>query len=72
MPNFTLQLFIPVALASGFLGWGATPTFCFNMVSLIPLALILGDVTEGESTTHESFPFTLAVSHNMSILTITR
>ncbi|GAX74130.1 hypothetical protein CEUSTIGMA_g1579.t1 [Chlamydomonas eustigma] len=41
-----LLLVIPLALASGILGWGALPTFWLNLLSLIPLALVLGDVTE--------------------------
>lgn len=43
--NFLL-LCIPVSYASKILAWGAVPTFVLSFLSLIPLALILGDVTE--------------------------
>ena len=41
-----LLLAVPLAFASGVYEWGAVPTFTLNFVALIPLALILGDVTE--------------------------
>ncbi|GFR43726.1 hypothetical protein Agub_g4837 [Astrephomene gubernaculifera] len=41
-----LLVCVPLGTASGLLGWGAVPTFTLNFLALIPLALILGDVTE--------------------------
>lgn len=42
-----LLLFVtPVGLAAGILKWSAIWVFSLNFVSLIPLALVLGDVTE--------------------------
>jgi len=37
---------VPLGMLSFFLGWGAIPTFVLNLLALIPLALVLGDVTE--------------------------
>ncbi len=39
-------LIVPVAFASDFLGWSPVATFSLNFLGLVPLALILGDVTE--------------------------
>lgn len=41
-----LLVFVPLGLLAGFLQWSPLLVFGFNLVSLIPLALILGDVTE--------------------------
>ncbi|GLI64419.1 hypothetical protein VaNZ11_007630 [Volvox africanus] len=41
-----LLICVPLGWASAFLGWGSIPTFTLNFLSLIPLALILGDITE--------------------------
>ncbi|GAX72836.1 hypothetical protein CEUSTIGMA_g291.t1 [Chlamydomonas eustigma] len=41
-----LLLFIPLGIAGGFLHWNPQLVFGLNLVSLIPLALVLGDVTE--------------------------
>ncbi len=41
-----LLVFVPLSFVSAANGWGAVQTFTFSFLSLIPLALILGDVTE--------------------------
>lgn len=41
-----LLVCIPLGFASEAMGWGPVATFSLNFLSLIPLALILGDVTE--------------------------
>ncbi|KAG2439186.1 hypothetical protein HXX76_004550 [Chlamydomonas incerta] len=44
---FNLMLIcVPLGWASAYLQWGAVPTFTLNFLALIPLALILGDITE--------------------------
>ncbi|KXZ51252.1 hypothetical protein GPECTOR_13g739 [Gonium pectorale] len=37
---------VPLGIASGILKWSAVYVFTLNFISLIPLALVLGDVTE--------------------------
>lgn len=41
-----LLICLPVGWLSGLLGWGSIPTFLLNFFTLVPLALILGEVTE--------------------------
>lgn len=41
-----LLICTPLGFASEYLGWGAVSTFFLNFLTLIPLALILGDITE--------------------------
>jgi len=41
-----LILACPLGIASEYLGWGAQATFVLNLCGLIPLALLLGEVTE--------------------------
>ena len=41
-----LLVAVPLGLAAGFLGWTPLPVFTLNLIALIPLALLLGDVTE--------------------------
>lgn len=41
-----LLVCVPLGAASDALGWGATATFGLNFFALVPLALILGDITE--------------------------
>ena len=41
-----LLVFVPLGLAAGVLQWSPLAAFCLNLVALIPLALLLGDVTE--------------------------
>ncbi|KAG2431558.1 hypothetical protein HXX76_009572 [Chlamydomonas incerta] len=41
-----LLLITPVGLAAGYLKWEAGYVFILNFLSLVPLALVLGDVTE--------------------------
>lgn len=36
----------PLGIMSQYLKWGATPTFILNFCALVPLALLLGEVTE--------------------------
>lgn len=36
----------PLGIMSHFLKWGPTPTFILNFMALVPLALLLGEVTE--------------------------
>eukprot|EP00798_Chlamydomonas_sp_ICE-L_P027601 gene27601-7238_t len=45
-PINILLVCLPLCLLSQYLGWGAVPTFTLSFFSLIPLALILGDITE--------------------------
>lgn len=41
-----LLVFLPLGFASQYLAWGSTYIFTFNFIALIPLALLLGEVTE--------------------------
>uniref|UniRef100_A0A7R9VQK9 Sodium/calcium exchanger membrane region domain-containing protein n=1 Tax=Chlamydomonas euryale TaxID=1486919 RepID=A0A7R9VQK9_9CHLO len=41
-----LLLFVPIGFAAGLLGWHPVTVFVTNFIALIPLALLLGDVTE--------------------------
>jgi Ca2+/H+ antiporter len=41
-----LLLVSPFALLSYLLDWGPLPTFIFNFIVLVPLAALLGDLTE--------------------------
>lgn len=41
-----LMLCVPLGIAAQFCNWGATAVFVLNFLALIPLALLLGDVTE--------------------------
>eukprot|EP00882_Tetradesmus_deserticola_P003936 GHRQ01004161.1.p1 GENE.GHRQ01004161.1~~GHRQ01004161.1.p1 ORF type:complete len:493 (+),score=204.99 GHRQ01004161.1:145-1479(+) len=41
-----LLVAVPLAFASEYLHWGATTVFLLNLCGLIPLALLLGEVTE--------------------------
>lgn len=41
-----LLLVVPLGMAAGYLEWPATWVFVLNFIALVPLALILGDVTE--------------------------
>ncbi len=41
-----LLLCVPLGWASAWLHWGAVATFTLNFLALVPLALILGDITE--------------------------
>eukprot|EP00878_Enallax_costatus_P033613 GHUV01037148.1.p1 GENE.GHUV01037148.1~~GHUV01037148.1.p1 ORF type:complete len:357 (+),score=74.62 GHUV01037148.1:890-1960(+) len=41
-----LMLCVPLGIAAYLAHWGATATFVLNFLALIPLALLLGDVTE--------------------------
>lgn len=41
-----LLLFLPFGFAAQYFNWGSTLIFTFNFVALIPLALVLGEVTE--------------------------
>ncbi|KXZ52875.1 hypothetical protein GPECTOR_8g256 [Gonium pectorale] len=41
-----LLVCVPIGYASALLDWGAVTTFTLNFLALIPLALILGDITE--------------------------
>ncbi|GLC37749.1 hypothetical protein PLESTB_001472900 [Pleodorina starrii] len=41
-----LLVCVPLGWASAYVGWGAVTTFTLNFLALIPLALILGDITE--------------------------
>lgn len=41
-----LLIFLPFGFAAQYFGWGSTLTFTFNFIALIPLALLLGEVTE--------------------------
>eukprot|EP01012_Entosiphon_sulcatum_P056953 TRINITY_DN8066_c1_g1_i1.p1 TRINITY_DN8066_c1_g1~~TRINITY_DN8066_c1_g1_i1.p1 ORF type:complete len:403 (+),score=63.52 TRINITY_DN8066_c1_g1_i1:178-1386(+) len=41
-----LLVFVPVSLPFGLLGWSGTATFALAFLSLIPLAAMLGDITE--------------------------
>mmetsp|Transcript_13623 Transcript_13623/g.33485 ORF Transcript_13623/g.33485 Transcript_13623/m.33485 type:complete len:447 (-) Transcript_13623:93-1433(-) len=41
-----LLVCVPLGLTSALRGWGPVPTFFLNFGALIPLALILGDITE--------------------------
>lgn len=43
--NF-LMLCVPLGIAAQYCNWGATAVFILNFLALIPLALLLGDVTE--------------------------
>jgi len=43
--NFLL-ICVPLGWAAEFFGWGAVPVFLFSFTSLIPLALVLGMLTE--------------------------
>ncbi|KAG2429439.1 hypothetical protein HYH02_014094 [Chlamydomonas schloesseri] len=45
-PINLLLLITPVGLAAGYLNWSAGYVFMLNFLSLVPLALVLGDVTE--------------------------
>jgi Ca2+:H+ antiporter len=41
-----LLLFLPLGLGARVLEWGPGPVFFLNFVALIPLASMLGDLTE--------------------------
>ena len=41
-----LLVCVPLGWAASCLGWGSVPVFFFNFTSLIPLALVLGQLTE--------------------------
>eukprot|EP00879_Flechtneria_rotunda_P016911 GHRR01017703.1.p1 GENE.GHRR01017703.1~~GHRR01017703.1.p1 ORF type:complete len:229 (+),score=54.05 GHRR01017703.1:305-991(+) len=41
-----MMVCVPLGIAAELLHWGAYPTFILNFLALIPLALLLGDVTE--------------------------
>ena len=41
-----LLITAPLGIMSQFLHWGPTPTFILNFCALVPLALLLGEVTE--------------------------
>lgn len=41
-----LMLCVPLGFAARYAEWGAVPVFILNFLALIPLALLLGDVTE--------------------------
>eukprot|EP00200_Dunaliella_tertiolecta_P006436 CAMPEP_0202339146 /NCGR_PEP_ID=MMETSP1126-20121109/1138_1 /ASSEMBLY_ACC=CAM_ASM_000457 /TAXON_ID=3047 /ORGANISM="Dunaliella tertiolecta, Strain CCMP1320" /LENGTH=487 /DNA_ID=CAMNT_0048929665 /DNA_START=111 /DNA_END=1571 /DNA_ORIENTATION=- len=41
-----LLVCVPLGLLAGFKGWAPIPIFCWNFMALVPLALLLGDVTE--------------------------
>lgn len=41
-----MLLCAPLGWASAYFKWGAVATFSLNFLALIPLALILGDITE--------------------------
>lgn len=41
-----LLIFVPLGIAAGIMEWGAVTVFTLNFLALVPLALILGDVTE--------------------------
>jgi Ca2+:H+ antiporter len=41
-----LLLCIPLGFAAWALDWGAVPVFLLNFFALVPLALLLGSVTE--------------------------
>lgn len=41
-----LLVCVPLGWAASFFGWGSVPIFFFNLTSLIPLALVLGQLTE--------------------------
>eukprot|EP00798_Chlamydomonas_sp_ICE-L_P021145 gene21146-28035_t len=41
-----LLVVVPVALVAGVMQWGAVPVFFLNFLALVPLSLILGDITE--------------------------
>lgn len=43
--NFLL-IFVPVGMASGFLGWNSTANFVLNFLAIIPLAAMLSFATE--------------------------
>lgn len=48
-PDNALQLlliFIPLAVAADWLGWGALPVFVFACIAIIPLAGLMGEATE--------------------------
>ncbi|KAF5842439.1 cation exchanger 1 [Dunaliella salina] len=42
----TLLVCVPLGLLAGFQGWSPITVFCWNFMALVPLALLLGDVTE--------------------------
>ena len=37
---------VPLGVASHVAGWGVVPSFAINLVALVPLALVLGQITE--------------------------
>lgn len=41
-----LLVCVPLSWAASSLRWGAVPVFALNFTSLIPLALVLGQITE--------------------------
>lgn len=41
-----LLIFVPLGIAAGIMEWSAVTVFTLNFLALVPLALILGDVTE--------------------------
>ena len=41
-----LLVCVPLSWAASSLRWGAVPVFALNFTSLIPLALVLGQLTE--------------------------
>ncbi len=45
-PIRILLAFIPIAILSSFLGWGDTATFISSALAIVPLAGMIGDLTE--------------------------
>ena len=41
-----LLVCVPLGWAADLFNWGSVPVFAFNFTSLIPLALVLGQLTE--------------------------
>lgn len=41
-----LLVFVPLGVLAHVLHWGAVPSFAINFIALIPLALVLGQITE--------------------------
>ncbi|KAL6756794.1 CAX family of cation antiporter, membrane protein [Haematococcus lacustris] len=41
-----LLVCVPLGMAAGYLGWDPVPVFLLNFLALVPLAMVLGDITE--------------------------